>query len=308
MTRLSQNVTFNNALSIGAGIILATISQAFFLVPNHIVPSGLVGLGTVLYHSLGIPIGLFVILCNVVLIAIQSRIVGIGAGGKTVVTIILQGALLDVLTSWMHVTRLAEDPMLACIYGGVLTGLGGALIFKGGATLGGTDILAQLLLRFRGIQVGTTFLWSDAAVLAVAALVYGPNLALFALIKSFIVSQTIDRVMEGSGDYRQVLIMSKQAETICWGVIEELHRGVTYLEGRGAYSNKPMDVLLTAVRRSELPHLEELVYQIDPVAFLIVTDARRVIGKGFESLEEELAGMKEVTGTPLPKEPAPASH
>lgn len=308
MTRLSQNVTFNNALSIGAGIILATISQAFFLVPNHIVPSGLVGLGTVLYHSLGIPIGLFVILCNVVLIAVQSRIVGIGAGGKTVVTIILQGALLDVLTSWMHVTRLAEDPMLACIYGGVLTGLGGALIFKGGATLGGTDILAQLLLRFRGIQVGTTFLWSDAAVLAVAALVYGPNLALFALIKSFIVSQTIDRVMEGSGDYRQVLIMSKQAETICWGVIEELHRGVTYLEGRGAYSNKPMDVLLTAVRRSELPHLEELVYQIDPAAFLIVTDARRVIGKGFESLEEELAGMKEVTGTPLPKEPAPASH
>ncbi|HEY9068662.1 MAG TPA: YitT family protein [Candidatus Ozemobacteraceae bacterium] len=304
MTRLSHNITFNNAFSIGAGIILATISQAFFLVPNHIVPSGLVGLGTVLYHSLGIPIGLFVILCNVLLIGIQSRIVGIGAGGKTVVTIILQGALLDVLTSWMHVTRLAEDPMLACIYGGVLTGLGGALIFKGGATLGGTDILAQLLLRFRGIQVGTTFLWSDAAVLAVAALVYGPNLALFALIKSFIVSQTIDRVMEGGGDYRQVLIMSKQSETICWGVIEELHRGVTYLEGRGAYSNKPMDVLLTAVRRSELPLLEELVYQIDPAAFLIVTDARRVIGKGFESLEEELAGMKEVTGAPLPKESA----
>ncbi|HNW35500.1 MAG TPA: YitT family protein, partial [Candidatus Ozemobacteraceae bacterium] len=212
MTRLSQNVTFNNALSIGAGIILATVSQAFFLVPNHIVPSGLVGLGTVLYHSAGIPIGMFVIACNIVLIGIQSRVVGIGAGGKTIVTIFLQSALLDVLTTWMHVSRLVEDPMLACIYGGVLTGIGGALIFRGGATLGGTDILAQLLMRFRGIPVGTTFLWSDAVVLLVAGMVYGPNLALFALIKSFIVSQTIDRVMEGNGDHRQVLIMSKHSE------------------------------------------------------------------------------------------------
>lgn len=302
---MSRNVTLNNMVSIFVGIILATVSQAFFLVPNHIVPSGLVGLGTVLYHSAGIPIGLFVIACNIVLIAIQSHFVGVKAGGKTIVTILLQGALLDILTSWLHVSRLAEDPMLACIYGGVLTGIGGALVFKGGATLGGTDILAQLLMRFRGIPVGTTFLWSDAAVLAVAGLVYGPNLALFALIKSFIVSQTIDRVMEGNGDHRQVLIMSKHAETICWGIIEELHRGVTYLNGRGAYSNKPLDVLLTAIRRNQVPQLEELVYQIDPAAFIIVTDARRVIGKGFTSLEEELAGMKEVTGKEMPKESSP---
>jgi len=300
---MSRNVTLNNIVSIGAGILLATVSQAFFLVPNHIVPSGLVGLGTVLYHCTGIPIGMFVIVCNILLIAIQGHYVGIKAGGKTIVTILLQGALLDILVSWLHVSRLAEDPMLACIYGGLLTGIGGALIFKGGATLGGTDILAQLLMKFKGVPVGTTFLWSDAVVLAVAALVYGPNLALYALIKSFIVSQTIDRVMEGSGDYRQVLIMSKQAETICWGIIEELHRGVTYLNGRGAYSNKPVDVLLTAVRRNQLPHLEELVYQLDPAAFIIVTDARRVIGKGFASLEEELAGLKEVTGTEMPKAP-----
>jgi len=98
--------------------------------------------------------------------------------------------------------------------------------------------------------------------------------------------------------------MSKQAETICWGIIEELHRGVTYLNGRGAYSNKPVDVLLTAVRRNQLPQLEELVYQLDPAAFIIVTDARRVIGKGFASLEEELAGIKEVTCTEMPKAPA----
>jgi len=99
--------------------------------------------------------------------------------------------------------------------------------------------------------------------------------------------------------------MSKHSETICWGIIEELHRGVTYLNGRGAYSNKPLDVLLTAVRRNQVPQLEELVYEIDPRAFIIVTDARRVIGKGFTSLEEELAGMKEITGGSMPNVPAP---
>lgn len=269
-----------------AGMALATFSQACFLIPNRIVPSGLVGLGTVLFHATGFPIGVFTILCNIVLIFLQARLIGLGSSGKTVLTILVQGAFLDLCTSVYKVPRLAEDPMLAAIYGGVLTGVGIAFIFKAGSTLGGTDILAQILQKYRHVPVGTTFLWSDVFVLLVAAAVYGPNLALYAMIKAFIVSQTVDNFMEGSSVYRQVLIISRESETIAWGIIEEMHRGVTYLNGRGAYSNKGIDVLLVAVRRREVPSLEEVVYKIDPRAFVIVTDARRVLGKGFEDLEE----------------------
>ncbi len=292
MSKIRNTITSQTVVYLLAGLAVATFSQACFLIPNKIVPSGLVGLGTVLYHQTGFPIGLFTIAGNVLLISLQARLIGLGSSGKTILAIIVQGAFLDLCTSFYKVPRLAEDPMLAAIYGGVLTGIGISFIFRAGATLGGTDILAQLLQKFRHVPVGTTFLWSDILVLGVAAMVYGPNLALYAMIKAFIVSQTVDNFMEGSSVYRQVLIISKEGETIAWGIIEELHRGVTYLTGRGAYTNKGVDVLLVAVRRREVPMLEELVYKIDTHAFVIVTDARRVLGKGFEDLEQvvELAG------------------
>ena len=304
MSARPHQITLKSVLYILAGVIVSTISQACFLVPNHIVPSGLVGLGTVLYDKLHIPIGMFTIVGNVFLIMAQIRFIGLGSSGKTIGAILVQGVFLDLLTTIYPVTPWARDPMLASVYGGLLTGLGISLIFRGGGTLGGTDILAQLLQKFRHIPAGTTFLWSDIAVLGVAALAYGPDLALYALIKSYIVSNTVDRFMEGSGENRQILIMSRQAEAISWGVMEELHRGVTIIPARGGYTGRPVEVLLAAVRRSQLPQLEEIVYQLDPQAFIIVTDARRVVGKGFDNLEKLMQLKHQFDGTPDP-EPTP---
>ncbi len=280
-------VNLRGVVYIILGIVVTTISQAYFLVPNKIVPSGLVGLGTVMFHKFAIPIGLFTIAGNVLLLVLQGKYIGWKTVGKTVAAILVQGACLDLLTSYYKVEGFStKDNMIASIYGGILTGLGISFIFKGGGTLGGTDILAQLLFKFKHVPMATTFLWSDVFVLGIAAWAYGPNLALYALVKSYIVSQTVNGFMEGASIDRQVMIVSRQSETIAWGIIEELHRGVTYLAGRGAYTNKTVDVLLTVVRRREVPRLEEIVYGIDSQAFIIISDARRVLGKGFEDLEE----------------------
>lgn len=300
MSLKPSDFQLKSILYIVAGILISSFSQAFFLIPNKIVPGGLVGLGTVLYHHAAIPIGLFIILGNSVLIFIQARTMGLASSGKTITAILVQGVLLDMMTSVWKFDPLARDPMLACIYGGLLTGVGGALVFRGGASLGGTDIIGQLLLKFKHIPMGKTLLWSDIAVLGVAAAVYGPDLALFALIKSYISSQTLDSFMEGFSDSRQVMVISKQAETVAWGIMEELHRGATLLAGRGAYTNRPMEVVLTAVRRRELPELEELVYRLDPAAFVIVTDARRILGRGFEDLEKIVERAKGTIGEELP--------
>ena len=272
-------------LLIAFGMCLSSFATAFFLVPNRIVPGGISGIGTVLYHYAGVPIGLFVMGFNVILIAVQAKLMGFKSSGKTIIAIIGSSVLLDLMTSVWKVKPLATDPMLACIYGGILTGVASACIFKAGATLGGTDILAQILLRFRHIPMGTTFLWSDMFVIVLAGLVYGPNLALFALIKVYVTSTTIDNFMEGFSVNREVLVISNQARVIAWGIIEELHRGVTLLKGTGAYSGDATEVVLTAVRRRELGILEEIIYKIDPQAFVIVSDARRVLGRGFENLE-----------------------
>jgi len=283
-----KEFTVRSIVFIIAGVLVSTFSQVCFLIPNKIVPSGLTGVGTVFFVYWRFPIGVFLLLCNSVLIALQARLFGFKSSGKTIFAIIVQSLCLDLCTSVWQVPTLATDPMLAAIYGGLLTGLGIALIFKGGGTLGGTDILAQILLKYGHIPAGTTFLWSDVVVLLVAAGAFGPDRALYAMIKSYGMSRTVDYCMEGSGVQRQVFIVSKHSDEIAWGVMEELHRGCTLLAGRGAYTNRPIEVLMTAVRRREVPMLEELVYRLDPHAFIVVNEARRVIGKGFDGLEDEV--------------------
>lgn len=284
MNKHFKSITWNSLAFIFLGIVVSTFSQAFFLIPNKIVPSGFVGLGTVLYHYAGFPIGIFLLLNNSILIGLQAKLIGMGSSAKTIIAIVVQSLLLDFCTTVWKAPRLVTDPLLACIYGGILTGTGIFLIFKGGATLGGTDIIAQILLKFKHVPAGTTFLWSDIAVLGVAALVYGPNLALYALIKSFIVTKAVDQFLEGSSVYRQVMIMSPKSKAISQTIIENLHRGVTLLNGKGAYTNRPLEIVMTAISRNEMPVLEKLVYKLDQKAFIIVTDARRVLGLGFESL------------------------
>lgn len=275
------------------GIILAAMAQAFFLIPNKIVPGGFAGIGTILYFSYHVPVGIFTIVINISLVFIQMRMLGLKSGARTVAAIVAQGILLDFMMKYMVDSPLASDPMLASLYGGLLTGVAVACIFKAGGTLGGTDIIAQLALRFKGIPAGTTLLWCDVVVLLLAAAVYGPDLALFALIKVYVTSQTLDGFMEGFSVNRQVMIISRFADTIAWGIIEELRRGVTSLQARGVYTGESTEVLVTAVRRKELFKLEELVYRIDPKAFLIITDARRVLGRGFDKLETIVGDLVE---------------
>lgn len=288
MNRDKTQFTWRSLAFILAGVVVATFSQVCFLIPNRIVPSGLTGVGTVLFARFGFPIGVFLLLCNAGLIGLQARLFGFRSSGKTIVAIVLQSVLLDLCTSVWRVPTLATDPMLAAIYGGLLTGLGIALLFRGGGTLGGTDILAQILLKYKHIPAGTTFLGSDVSVLLLAAGVFGPDRALYAMIKSYGVSQTVDYFMEGSSVQRQVFVVSKHSDEIAWGIMEELHRGCTLLAGRGAYTNRPVEVLMTAVRRREVPMLEELIYRLDPNAFIMISEARRVLGKGFDNLEDDI--------------------
>lgn len=267
------------------GIALATVSMVYFLIPNKIVPGGLTGIGTILFHRYGVPIGVFVLLGNTLLIVIQGRLIGAKASGRTIAAIILQNLVLDLFTSVYSPKALVSDPMLACLYGGILGGLGLACLFRSGATTGGSEIIAQILLKLRGVPVGTTLWSADALVTLVAASAFGPELALFAMVKSYVNGTVVDGFLEGFAVKRLVLIVSQHAEAIGWGVIEELHRGATIINARGMYSGKGTEMLVTAITRHQIPFLERVVYDIDPNAFIIVTDARRIIGKGFEELE-----------------------
>ncbi len=275
-----------------SGALLLAFSMTAFTVPNRIAPGGISGIATILFFVVKMPVGFTILICNIVLIAMQAKIIGRGAAWKTLFSIIVNSAAIEVMMNVMPVAPMTTNPILAGLYGGILSGIGVGITFKAGGTSGGMDIVSQILHYKYRIPIGDVTLVSNIVVTGLAGFTFGAELALYGLITVFFTSKVIDAVLEGMSVFRTVTIISKQSDVIGWAIIEELHRGVTSLEGIGMYSGKPVGVLLTAIRRGELPILRRIVYDNDPKAFVIVGDARQVIGQGFTKLEDEVRFQK----------------
>lgn len=275
-----------------SGALLLAFSMTAFTVPNRIAPGGISGIATILFFVVKMPVGFTILICNIILIAMQAKIIGRGSAWKTLFSIIVNSAAIEVMMNMMPVAPMTTNPILAGLYGGILSGIGVGITFKAGGTSGGMDIVSQILHYKYRIPIGDVTLVSNIVVTGLAGFTFGAELALYGLITVFFTSKVIDAVLEGMSVFRTVTIISKQSDVIGWAIIEELHRGVTSLEGIGMYSGKPVGVLLTAIRRGELPILRRIVYDNDPKAFVIVGDARQVIGHGFTKLEDEVRFQK----------------
>ncbi len=275
-----------------SGALLLAFSMTAFTVPNRIAPGGISGIATILFFVVKMPVGFTILICNIVLIAMQAKIIGRGSAWKTLFSIIVNSAAIEVMMNVIPVAPMTTNPILAGLYGGILSGIGVGITFKAGGTSGGMDIVSQKLHYKYRIPIGDVTLVSNIVVTGLAGFTFGAELALYGLITVFFTSKVIDAVLEGMSVFRTVTIISKQSDVIGWAIIEELHRGVTSLEGIGMYSGKPVGVLLTAIRRGELPILRRIVYDNDPKAFVIVGDARQVIGHGFTKLEDEVRFQK----------------
>ncbi|MDD2997610.1 MAG: YitT family protein [Erysipelotrichia bacterium] len=270
------------------GAFLLAFSLVAFTVPNKIAPGGLTGIATILYFTLKLPVGMTMLLGNVFLIGLQAYTIGSKTAWKTLSSIIITSILIEVMMNVFKCPPMTTNPILGCLYGGILSGIGIGLTFKAGGTSGGMDVVSQILhYRYR-IPIGDVTLVSNVIVTLLAGYSFGAELALFGLITVFFTSKVIDAVLEGMSVFRTVFIISKQSDEIAWAIIEELRRGVTSLDAIGVYSGKPVGVLLTAVRRGELPVLRRLISEFDPKAFVIVGDARQIIGAGFTKIEDEV--------------------
>jgi uncharacterized membrane-anchored protein YitT (DUF2179 family) len=174
--------------------------------------------------------------------------------------------------------------LLFTLFGGLMGGVGVGLVFRMQGTTGGDDIVAQLLYRFRGIPVNSALVIINAGVLALVGLRFGWENALYALIAAFASSKAVDFVLEGLRPTRLIYIISNQPDSISQRIQSATGRGVTFLSGQGAYTGRDYQVILTAVRQQELPKVTAIVREIDPSAFVIVSEAREVMGYGFKPL------------------------
>lgn len=274
------------------GSAIMTFGSVCFTIPNKIAAGGLMGLATVFYYTIGLPVGTVLAIGNLILIALQSWLIGFKSAWKTIISVVFTGFFIDLLMNVFHIPPLTHNPILACLYGGILSGVGVGIVFRAGGTTGGVDIVGQILHHRYHFPIGDAILATNCLITLFAGFAFGPELALYGLLTIFFSGKVIDAVLEGISVYRSVLIISKNAEEISWGIIEELHRGATCLDGRGMYTGKPTNILLVAVRRMEMPQLRSLIYDLDPDAFVIVGDARQILGKGFINLGDQVQREK----------------
>jgi uncharacterized membrane-anchored protein YitT (DUF2179 family) len=273
------------------GVVITAFGLDAFLIPNKLAAGGVAGLATILYYQLQnfgilIPVGTMMLVLNVGLLAIAGWRRGWRYAARSIYgTVALSIAIDGIAILWPNLHLAEGDPLLAALYGGVIVGLGLGLVFKAGGNTGGTDIVAQLLVRRTGLGVGQLILVADGLVTVLAMFAFGPTLALYGLVAVFIQGFVIDLVQEGISVEKACYIMSDEWERIGDAILNELGRGATLLQGVGMWTGQDRPVILTVISRREIDSLKSIVRAVDPTAFVIVSDVREVLGEGFKQFE-----------------------
>ncbi|SHI54961.1 YitT family protein [Desulfofundulus thermosubterraneus] len=272
-------------LGVTLGVVLTALGLDLFLVPNKIAAGGVSGLATVFHYLTGAPVGMTMLALNVPLFAMGIYRLGLKFGFRSLYGTISLSLVVDALAP--HLPVPTHDPLLASIFGGVLTGLGLGLVFRYRGTTGGTDLAAAILRTYTGANVGQLLFLVDGMVVLFAGFTFNSwELAMYALITIFVTAWLIDLVQEGISYTKAFFIISPRADEIAAVVLRELKRGATALKGRGMYTGMERDVLLVVVNRSEVTRLKDLIYRVDRQAFVILADVHEVLGEGFKQWRE----------------------
>jgi uncharacterized membrane-anchored protein YitT (DUF2179 family) len=273
-----------------AGALLQAVGLRLFLVPANLASGGISGISQLVNHYTGWPIGLMVLVGNLPLFALGWR----WLGGRrflmrTIVAVVAYSLFTDLLLllPFFPKNGITNDLVLNSLYGAVVTGIGYGLVYRAQGTSGGSDILARILNRWRGIPMTQSYLMTDMVVILAAGFVFGWQRALYAIIVLYVSGLVVDSTLEGAGTVRTALIVSAQSEVVSQRILAEMERGVTILEGAGAYTDEPRPVLYCVVTRSEIQQLKTIVHEADPKAFMVIGVAHEALGEGFQSFKKQ---------------------
>ena len=282
---MAQKVRSCGIITLGA--VIYALAFDWFVAPNQIAMGGVTGLAQIVNALVPVlPVGVLSILVNVPLFLAGWRLLGGRLLVSSLYAMAVSSLAIDVI-AWMH-TFPPMDPILATLYGGAGMGVGLGLVFSQGATTGGTDIIGKLLkLKFPWLPIGKLVMIPDMVVVILAAVVFGTvNAALYGLIQMYLLSKVMDMILYGWDSSRVAYIITDRWEETVQGLLD-MNRGVTLLQGKGAYTGAEKQVLLVAFRQREIVPIKRMLREIDPKAFFIVCDAHEILGEGFGDYQKE---------------------
>jgi len=267
------------------GSLMMGIAINAFFVPTHLLSMGISGVAMISYFLFGTPIGIGGFILNIPLFIIAYRLLN-----KSYIITAFYGMIVASLaidfTSFARDWNLVSDPLLASIYGGALFGFASGIVFRVNGSTGGTDILAAIFRKYYGINMGFFGFLFNGVVMIIAAFIFDIEIAMYTLLSIFVCSQVTDKVVAGFNSKKAIWIITDHPEEIAQRIFATMTRGVTYLDGVGAYTGKQKKVLYIVVTLTQTPKIREIVQQADPCAFMTIQDVSEVLGagKGFSKL------------------------
>jgi len=273
---------------IAIGLLLYSAAWKAFLLPHQITGGGVTGIGAILYYATNIPISVTFFSINFVLLAIAVQSVGWAFSLRTIYGVAVLTLFFAVLPQSVPGTFVAEnDNFMACVIGGLLSGVGIGIVFLSNGSSGGTDIIAKVVNKYRNITLGRVLLYCDVLIIcstyffnfgSIEKIVYG-------LTTMAVTTVAVDMVINGVRQSVQFFIFSKEYEQIATQINTEVHRGVTILDGMGWYSKEPVKVITVIARKNESVKIFRIVKEIDPNAFISQSSAIGVYGEGFDVIK-----------------------
>ena len=264
-----------NLALIGTGNIFIAIAVNGIIIPHQILGGGITGIALLIHYVLpSLPVALLYLVLNIPLFASGWAFVGRRFFMYSVVGMLT----LTLSLEYVQIAMPLSDKLIAALFAGILTGIGGGLTLRSRGSAGGMDILSVILLKRFSISIGKTILTFNAFVLLLATLIFSLEIALYSLIYIYITARMMDLVITGLSKRKAVLIISNQYEKISDEILHRIKRGVTLFHGQGGYSGKAEKILYAVVSMRELHRIKRIVQTIDPNSFVVVQDTLEVMG------------------------------
>ncbi len=272
------------------GVLLAAFSYSLFQVPYNIAAGGVGGIAIIINNFTGWPIGVMILIFNLPLWVLGYYYLGRWRFlGRTVIAVIIFSVGVDFfniyLPTALETFPITDNILLSAIYGGIVGGIGGGLVYRGGGTMGGTSITGRIIQIKTGIPLSQVYFYTDGIIVLTAGLVFGWEVALYALLTLFLNGLASDYTLEGPSTIRTVTIVTDFPNEVSQALMEKLEQGVSQWEITGGYTGQPHTMLMCTVHRPQVNNIKYLVAQTDPKAFVTVGNAHQALGAGFSPLK-----------------------
>lgn len=273
-------------LFITIGVELVVFGVYFFKFPNNFSIGGVTGLAILLSSLIGpaISSGTIVFVINMILLVIGYIVLGKSFGNKTAYGSVLMSASLSLLEMIVPMEApLTNEPILELAFAVLLPAVGAALLFNIGASTGGTDIVAMMLKKYSNIDIGRSLFYTDLLLTLSAFFVFNMQTGLLSLLGLLIKSTMVDTIIENLNLHKYFTIICEHPKPINDYILNTLHRSATIFDAKGAFSDKDKKIILTVLNRSQAVQLRKFIKQVEPEAFILITNTSEIVGRGFRA-------------------------